>query len=361
MERGADRCQTVAAHSSRQGIKSPENMTLGPTFGSAFGSALTYGFDFKGCIMNSELTGLVVVGVDESEQAILTVTVAAAAAQQMGCGLRVVHCLPDVVPMAPSLASSSSARFDEIAQQIVSAARSVALEVTDGELDIETVIQTGSRVHTLLDASEDARLIVLGHHGHTKIRPFMSASICAEVATRAHCPVLSVPANWSPEVQHRRVVVGVDDAAHSYAALANGFESAALREARLTILHTWKLRSPYDAIVGNMDDEMWQRDVTAQVETVIAGLREIYPEVVVDIDVRHQDPTEALLQASTAIDLLVLGRRGHGAPLGFHLGAVARTLIGEAECPVQITPLQRSESESDADDALLVDKLSPQF
>ncbi len=311
--------------------------------------------------MNSELTDLVVVGVDESQQAMLATKVAAAAAQQMECRLRVVHCLPDVVSMPPTLASSSSARFAEIAQQIVSAARDVALEVTDGAIDVETTVRAGSRVRALLDASANARVIVLGHRGHTKIRPFMSASTCAGVATRSHCPVLSVPANWPPNAQHRRVVVGVDDVAHSYEALANAFTSAVSRKARLTILHAWKLQNPYDAILGSMDDEMWQRDVTAQVKAAIAGLQEIHPEVIVDIEVRHQDPIEALLQASTATDLLILGRRSHGAPLGSHLGSVARTLIGEARCPVQITPLHRSGSHFDAEAELIAKHLAPQL
>ncbi|MDX5449773.1 MAG: universal stress protein [Actinomycetes bacterium] len=35
---------------------------------------------------------------------------------------------------------------------------------------------------------------------------------------------------------------------------------------------------------------------------------------------------------------MVVGRRGHGAAFGHHLGSTGRALIREASCPVMIAP-----------------------
>lgn len=311
--------------------------------------------------MKASLKNPVVVGVDGSEQSLRAVRFAAETAQRLGCGLRVVHSLPEVVPMAPVLPLTSADTFEAIAHRLVNEARKVADAVTGGAIEVETLIRFGARVHSLVLAGEDARLIVLGHRDRSRVGRVFSASTCTGVATRAHCPVVSVPASWAPGAQHGCVVVGVDDAAHSHEALVSAFAVAASSGSRLRILHAWKLRSPYDEIVANMDDDEWKAEVTAQVEEAVAGLRADHREVEVEIDVRHQDPTTALLEAAEEADLLVLGRRGHGAPLGFYLGSVARTLIREATCPVEITPLRpRHGDQPTADDELLADELSPQ-
>jgi nucleotide-binding universal stress UspA family protein len=48
--------------------------------------------------------------------------------------------------------------------------------------------------------------------------------------------------------------------------------------------------------------------------------------------------------AGEGAGLLLVGRRGRGAPLGFHLGGVARVLLTRAHCPVEIVPLHRPRS-----------------
>jgi hypothetical protein len=51
-------------------------------------------------------------------------------------------------------------------------------------------------------------------------------------------------------------------------------------------------------------------------EKTLAPFRETYPEVDVEVDLRHEFAGPALLKATEDADLIVVGRRGHGAPLG---------------------------------------------
>ena len=114
-------------------------------------------------------------------------------------------------------------------------------------------------------------------------------------------------------------------------------------------------------MVGEPEASGWASQMTAQLETATADLRSAFPEVEVEIDVRHQDPASALVAASEEADLLLLGRRRHTAPLGLLLGVTARALIRESRCPVEITAVRRRHPEA-ADEARTAAEagLSPQ-
>lgn len=304
----------------------------------------------------------IVVGLDGTEQGIRAVRFAVREAQRVGCGVRLVHALPELVPMAPMLPLISVETFDQVGHRVANEAKQVAYDMTDGNIQVEKVVRSGSRVHVLVESGEDARLIVLGHRDRSALGRVFTASTSTGVATRAHCPVVTLPTAWAPDSRHGHVVVGVDDASRSHEALATAFVAAAARQARLTVLHAWKLQSPYDDIIASrVNGDEWKASVTAELGEAMGELREAYPAVEVDIDVRHQDPAAALLGATEGADLLVLGRRGHGAPLGFYLGSIARTLIRESRCPVEIIPLTPTHAQaSTLEMTLTADELAPQ-
>jgi nucleotide-binding universal stress UspA family protein len=143
------------------------------------------------------------------------------------------------------------------------------------------------------------------------------------------------------------VVVGVDDPAASGGLLEAAFAAAAGRGAPLTVLHTWHLPGPYDdLVVERVSGQAWHDQAVEDIEKAIAPLRVEHPAVRVEVDVRHQLPAAALMGAGEGAGLLLVGRRGRGAPLGFHLGGVARVLLTRAHCPVEIVPLHRPRSEA---------------
>jgi nucleotide-binding universal stress UspA family protein len=151
--------------------------------------------------------------------------------------------------------------------------------------------------------------------------------------------VICVPASWAAGREHGRVVVGLDGSAPSLDALALAFAAAAERKAALTVLHAWKLSGVYDDIISNrVSMEDWRASTLEQMEQLVSEWRSFYPDVDVEVDLRHQYPAPALVGATEGADLIVLGRRGHGAPLGVYLGSIARTLIRESRCPVEIAP-----------------------
>lgn len=288
--------------------------------------------------MGTDLRLPVVVGVDGTDQSTRALRYAVREAQRHDCGIHIVHAVHETAPVAPMLPLVSMETFDEVGRRIVTdAARYV--HGIDPSVPVETSVLHGTRTRVVADVGENARMIVLGHRDRALLGRVLTSSTTTGVGARAHCPVVSVPSTWVDGQVHGRVVVGVDGSAASKDALGLAFSAAAERGASLTVLHAWKLPSAYDDIIASrvMVDE-WRRTGQTEMEQTVAPWREIYPEVDVEIDLRHQYPAPALVGATEGADLVVVGRRGHGAPLGLYLGSVARTLIREARCPVEIAP-----------------------
>ena len=52
----------------------------------------------------------------------------------------------------------------------------------------------------------------------------------------------------------------------------------------------------------------------------------------------HGEPADALAEAASDLDLLVLGSRGYGPVKGTVLGSVSARVMAAAACPVMVVP-----------------------
>lgn len=94
-------------------------------------------------------------------------------------------------------------------------------------------------------------------------------------------------------------------------------------------VHAFAPEAPYD-----MDEVR-----TAQHQVVrdwLETFKKDYPQVTVVEDVQSAQPVEALTDASTRADLLVVGSHGHGATGALLLGSVSRGVLHHARCPVAV-------------------------
>ncbi|QNN52832.1 universal stress protein [Nocardioides mesophilus] len=291
----------------------------------------------------------VVVGIDGSEESMKALAYAVAEARRHDCKLVLAHAVPEVVPMTPMLPLVGSETLEETGRRILRVAHRSADQLAERSLDIEETMRIGSRVHFMVQLSDQARTVVLGHRRRSAVQRVLTASTTSGVALRAHCPVVCVPADWEPTSPHSCVLVGVEDVDHPGEPLETAFSTAARRRSRLTVLHAWKLPSPYDDIItARTHGEEWQREASRRLEQSMADLRLRYPEVHVEADIRHEPPAAALVEASARADLMLVGRHSRGAPLGFYLGSVTRTLIRETHCPVEVVPIHHAAEGEDA-------------
>ncbi len=291
----------------------------------------------------------VVVGVDGSEQSERAVRYAVAEARRRGTGIRFVHAVHETAPMTAMMPLFSVESFTEVGNRLADDAARLARDLEPG-VRVSRTVKGGSRVGVLVDEGEDASVIVLGHRSRSLAGRVLTSSTTTGVAARAHCPVVSVPDRWEPGSETGRVVVGVDDSNASHDALVLAFAEARRRGARLAVLHAWRLPTAYDDIgYSELASDQWMPEARSRLEETLAPFRDVYPDVVVEIELRHEYAGQALVAVTEDADLIVVGRRGHGAPLGIYLGSLARMLVREGHCPVEIAP-QRSRHEPTAEE-----------
>ena len=282
--------------------------------------------------------GPVVVAVDGTEDGDRALSYGVSEARRCDCGLRLVHVPHETIPMAPMLPMFSGPMLHEVGAQILKDAEGRARALAGDEMPVEVVLEHGPRVAAILAASEGARVIVVGPRPPS-LAKLVVGSTTTGLAARADCPVICVPRDWAPATRHPRVVVGVDGSPASGAVLDAAFAAADDRRAELVVLHAWRPSGQYDAVIGGRAFvREWVETAQRELAELVAGRRERHPDVTTRLELRYQRPAVALAEMAHGADLLVLGRRGHGAPLGLLLGSTVRALVRAEVCPVEVVP-----------------------
>ena len=289
--------------------------------------------------MNAQAQPLIVVGVDGSPGSMSAIHLATRAADRLGARLRLVHVTPTFGALAPApMMVLPPSDLEDVGRSILErAAREASAEAPD--LTVEIELRRGARPVELTAAASAAALLVVGRDSRPTLERLLLGNTAAGVACRASCPVVSVPPGQETHVEQGVVVVGVKAEAHASELLADAFAAASERRAKLVVLHAWKLPIGYDDIIASRTSvREWSQQCAHELQRLIADWRAHYPDVEVEIRVKHDDAATALQRAAEHADLLVLGRRAHGVPAAMHLGNTARTVLRTASCPVRIVP-----------------------
>ncbi|MGZ4436468.1 MAG: universal stress protein [Nocardioides sp.] len=283
--------------------------------------------------------GPILVAVDGTEDGDRALRYAVEEARRRGCGLRLVHVPHETIPMAPMLPMFSEPTLHEIGAHILKDAEETARRTGGDELPIEAVLEHGARVAAILDVADDVRAIVVAPRP-SSIAKLVVGSTTTGLAARADCPVLCVPPGWTGPSARPRVVVGIDGSPASGKVLDAAFEAADERRASLVVAHAWRPSGQYDAAIGGrVFVRQWVEQAQRELAELMAGRGEAHPDVKVRVELRYERTGSALAELAAGADLLVLGRRGRGAPLGLSLGSVARAMIRSEVCPVEIVPV----------------------
>jgi nucleotide-binding universal stress UspA family protein len=142
------------------------------------------------------------------------------------------------------------------------------------------------------------------------------------------------------------ITVGVDGSATGREALRFALSEAAIRGARLRVVHAWTI-PPLTAtgvgmipVYGRLEEELG----AAADDTVASELREVDAAdsgVEVERLVVRGDAAGALVGQAAEADLLAVGSRGRGALAGAFLGSVSRACLQHASSPVAVVHVAR--------------------
>jgi len=278
----------------------------------------------------------IVVGVDGSPASDAAVRWAAREAMMRVVPIKLINVV------APTLVSSAMAPNHTITQgeelqarQILKQARRIVEELAGKKRpDIHIERQYAGVVPTLVDASNDAQMVVVGSSRRAFGRG-MLGSVIAGLLHHANCPVTVVP---DPEsAQHgirddAPVLVGIDGSTASEAAAALAFDEASRRGVPLLALQAWSDVGVFP-ILG-MDWRIYRDKGAELLGERLAGWQECYPDVQVRRRLVCDVPDRWLVDESKNAQLVVLGSGGRGGYAGMHLGSVTSAVVRSARVPV---------------------------
>ncbi|MFG1912292.1 universal stress protein [Kribbella sp. NPDC048928] len=283
----------------------------------------------------------IVVGYDGSPAGDAAARWAADAAEHFGQRMRLVHVIPGPVPRraggaAVALGADVLGRAAE--RLLDKACRDLRLDHPGLAVDDEVLI--GDPVPRLLRMATGSALLVLGSRGLGELRDLAEASVMAQIATHAACPVVVVPAHWTPRAAgHREAVVGVDGSAESWNAIAFAFEFAEQTGASVRAVLAWHdatSTGPGDMLFPVQDVDALREDSAALLAEAVAGQVVDHPDVKVTERLVRGTPAKVLEAESHGAELLVVGSRGRGRIRGLLLGSVSRAVLHHATCPVAV-------------------------
>jgi nucleotide-binding universal stress UspA family protein len=223
----------------------------------------------------------------------------------------------------------------EAAYEVTARGVAEALTLEPGlEVYGATEVTSPSQALTAAAGAGEASLLVLGSRGYGRVVGALLGSVAFAVAAQAPCPVVVVKdeaALAAGPGPGRPVVVGTDGSFESVPALDFAAARAALAEAPLQVITC----TGGVQVVGI--DEAGLHAAAERIACQAAEqVRRAHPELDVTTHVEDRRPEEALVAASAAAGLVVVGSRGRGAYEGLLLGSVSHAVIHGAECVVGV-------------------------
>jgi len=295
--------------------------------------------------MNSKAHGLVVVGINGEDEALVAARYAAWEAQRRGVGLRLVYAHQP----SPMWGPSTPIIDEYIWQQdwVRNMLRNATKEIADTHpgLPIRSVVVQGRPAGALVAQSALASLVVVGTKSMPGVRGLLAGSVAAQVAAHAATPVMIFRTGeaWCTdpsEFMGRPVVVGVDGSEESMWAVEFAADEAVARRAELYAVMVWDVLGTHEAAPLGPDDyymKVEQAKAARLLAEATAGASERYPDLGVVRRTEHDiDAVRVLSDIASTAGLLVVGSRGHGGFLGLRLGSTVDALVRQAPVPLAV-------------------------
>jgi monovalent cation/proton antiporter MnhG/PhaG subunit len=272
----------------------------------------------------------VLIAHDGSTGADLASALVAGVAWPQGSTLRLVGVLEaDVAPfsMAGAETTSTAPGIDAILD-----AATLALERAGAS--IERKMLRGSLAPAIADeaAAFGADLIVTGSRGRSRLNALLVGSVTGEIVDQAPCPVLV-----ARSATLRRALLAIDGTPPSTGATDVVARWPMFREAPVTVLHVAR-----DALSDVQPTGRSQIEETGEEPTTLIDLttqRLLAAGVAAaGAVVRGADPATAIVEFAEqhALDLIVVGSRGHSGLRRTVVGSVARGVLFSTSASVLI-------------------------
>ncbi|ALO92374.1 Stress-inducible protein [Streptomyces hygroscopicus subsp. limoneus] len=266
-----------------------------------------------------------VVGIDGSEASLEAVDWAADEAARHGVPLHLVH----------------AAAPEEHTSDLVTAATDRAGKGAP-TVRLSSEVLYEDPASALVGEGRNAFALVLGSRGLGDLAGMLLGSVSLAVAARADCPVIVVRGG----AEHRgarfgSVVVGIEDGEGSGTAVQFAFREAHVRRCRLVAVHAWcppPGAPPEPPPASEYAFETHHRPPAQVLDDALRAPAAQCWNAPVSRRVVEGPARQALLEAASNADLLVVGARRRLGHPGLQLGLINHALLHHAPCPIAVVP-----------------------
>jgi nucleotide-binding universal stress UspA family protein len=199
----------------------------------------------------------------------------------------------------------------------------------------------GDAASALVSEGRNAFALVLASIGLGDLVGLLLGLVSLAVAARADCPVVAVRSGVEYRDGRFGSVVGVEDGAGSGTAVQFAFREAHVRRCRLVAVHAWnappgaRSRPPPPS---GFALEARRRPPTQVLDDALRVQAERYPDASVSRQMIEGPTRQALLDAASGAELLVVGARRRRGHLGLQLGLINHAVLHHAPCPIVVVP-----------------------
>jgi len=217
----------------------------------------------------------------------------------------------------------------------------------------ESVVVEGSAADTVSDLARTRAidLAIAATHGRSGFKRMILGSVTERLMRALPCPlfIYRPAADASPSVNAdtvrlNRILVGCDFSTHAHAALAYGLSMAQEFESEVHLVHVQEPPVYNDIVTVHIDpadatgDADLQKRLQEKLDAMIPDEVRLWCTVHCRILPGHPYRVLRDYAADHAMDLVVLGVRGHSMMETLFLGSTTDRLIRDAPCPVLSVP-----------------------
>ncbi len=188
---------------------------------------------------------------------------------------------------------------------------------------------------------EKPTAVVIGSTRHGKSGRVQVGTLGGSLLSGVRCSVAVAPRGYADRRSGLgRIGVAVDGSSQSWRALSAAAYLAERANAPLAIL---SVMGPPHYVLGGLlsplGPEEYREYKEKEWESVYEeALGRVPDGVATEPLLLHGEPAEALAEAASDLDLLLLGSRGYGPVKGTLLGSVSARVMAAAPCPVMVVP-----------------------
>jgi nucleotide-binding universal stress UspA family protein len=278
------------------------------------------------------------VGVDGSAESDAAIRWATHDAVMRHVDVTLTHVVPPVAaswPTGPVYADITEWQRSNARHVLEQALKTLQATVSESLLpDVHTETLNSSVVSTLVRASEDKQMIVVGSRGSGALGRLLLGSISTGLLHHASCPVAIIRPEPESSDSDAPVLLGIDESPASEAATTLAFDEASRRGVDLVALHAWSDVAVFP-ILG-MDWHEYESQGHEILSERLAGWQEQYPDVHVQRRLVCDQPARWLTRESEHAQLVVVGSRGRGGFASTWLGSVSNAVAQSANIPVLV-------------------------